>query len=113
MRAAAWIGFACLLAACGGGGEPVPEGVLPRDKFKEVLLEAQLIEARVNHELSLGIHQTAPAKSYYEELFEAQGITEEAFKATFKYYSERPELLRPVYEEILTELGQRKDGIRQ
>jgi hypothetical protein len=37
-------------AACSSGDVP-PAELLARDRFKEVLLEAQLIEARVNHEL--------------------------------------------------------------
>ncbi len=112
MRAWTIILFAVLMA-CGTGEEALPEGLLPRDKFREVLLEAQLVEARVNHELSLGIHTSAPADRYYTELYEAKGVTAESFEATFRYYSERPEMLKSIYEEIITELSRRKDEIRQ
>lgn len=97
-----------VLCAC-GGDRTAPADVLDRDKFKAVLLEATLIEARINHELIVD-HQTAvPTVQYYDDLFKEQGITKEQFSKSFDHYAARPVEMKAIYEDILTELGRRKD----
>lgn len=96
------------LAAC-GSKEDADKDILDREQFKEVLLQAQLIEARANHELVVEQFSKAPVAQYYKELFEKEGVTEEQFKATFDHYTSRPEELKAIYEEIITELSFRKD----
>lgn len=96
------------LAAC--AQQPAtPEDMLSRDKFKDVLLEAQLIEARVNQDLAIGPQGLGYSDSLYAAMFRAQGVTQEAFTATFDHYAARPKELKAVYEEIVSELGSRKD----
>jgi hypothetical protein len=87
-----------------------PEGLLDREKFKEVLLDAQLLEARYNHEVVVEHRQEVPMKQYYAQVFEKHGTDEEQFRNTFDHYKERPEELKAIYEEIIAELGRRKDG---
>jgi hypothetical protein len=72
-------------------------------------MEAQLIEARVNHESVIDKKSDIPDKSYYAEMFKAQGITEEAFKATFDWYVAHPAELKDVYNDVLTGLQKRVD----
>lgn len=101
--------IALLVAACSHGPEAPPDDVLPRDRFKDALLEAQLIEARMNHELVVSHHNAIPADQYYSEMFKAQGTTKEQFQKSFTYYSGRPEEMKGIYEEILNEISRRKD----
>lgn len=89
--------------------DPVPKDLLEREQFKEILLQAQLIEARVNHELIVEHISQVPTQQYYAELFEREGVSEAQFTTTFKYYTARPEELQAIYEEIITELTFRKD----
>lgn len=89
--------------------DPLPKGLLDREQFKEILLQAQLIEARVNHELIVEHISQVPTQQYYVELFEREGVSEEQFTTTFRYYTARPEELKAIYEEIITELTFRKD----
>lgn len=98
-----------LFAACTGGAEGPPADVLPRERFKETLLEAQLIEARMNHELVIAHHSSIPGDQYYAEMFKAQGTTKEQFKRSFDYWSGRPEDMKLIYEEVLNELSHRRD----
>jgi len=100
--------FVLCLVAC-APQEPVPKDLLQREQFKEILLQAQLIEARVNHELIVEHISQVPTQQYYTELFEREGVSEEQFTTTFKYYTARPEELKAIYEEIITELTFRKD----
>jgi hypothetical protein len=98
-----------LFAACSTGDAP-PAELLDRERFKMLLLEAQLIEARVNHELVVEHSSAVPTQRYYDELFEKEGVTREQFESTFRYYSARPEEMKLIYEEIVTELSVRKDA---
>ena len=102
--------FAILLslAACSTQEAPSKD-ILDRERFKELLLQAQLIEARANHELIVDQVTQAPTAQYYADLFSTEGVTEEQFKATFDHYTARPEELKLIYEEIITELSFRKD----
>lgn len=90
-----------------------PEGLMERDDFKETLLDAQLIEARMNHEMILEQMKTMPVQKYYDELFEKHQITEDKFQKTFNYYTEHPDEMKEIYEEIMTELTLRKDNSDQ
>ncbi|MEO8587837.1 MAG: DUF4296 domain-containing protein [Flavobacteriales bacterium] len=98
-----------LLVACDGGGTGSSGDVLDREKFKEVLLGATLIEARINHELIVDHQSSAPTNQYYEDLFKEQGITKEQFSRSFDHYAARPAEMKAIYDEILTELSRRKD----
>lgn len=87
--------------------EERPADLLPREKFTAVLLEAELLEARVNHERTIDLRTGIPVTEYYAEMFKAQGVTEEAFKRTFSWYVDHPAELKDVYNDVLTGLQQR------
>lgn len=100
-----------LLVACNTLAD-TPPGLLEREKFTEVLMGAQLIEARMNHEMVIDKRADSPVKAYYDSLFVQKGITEEEFTLTFRYYSERPKDLKAIYETVLTRLGQAQDSLQ-
>lgn len=104
----AWL-LCMFLAACGSGADAPPPDLMRREQFKDVLLEAQLIESRTNQELVLQQQGLVPTKDYYAELFEAKGVTREQFEHTFDFYTKRPKELKAIYEEIITEMSRRKD----
>ncbi len=100
-----------LLISCSQQIPQPPSDALPRDKFKRVLMESQLIEARLNHEMIIDKRLDTPVKTYYAEMFKQQGVSEEMFKKTFEWYAEHPEQLKPMYEEILVDLQHRTDSL--
>lgn len=89
--------------------ERLPEGIMDREKFKEMLADAQLIEARINNELVNVQRGQVPVDRYYEEMFRRHGIDKEQFTHTFEYFSSRPEEMKAIYEEVIAELQRRKD----
>jgi len=97
-----------------GGNDHLPKGLLDREVFKEALLQAQLIEAKASQEMSIA-HDPSVGRprAAYHAMFEKQGITEAQFDSTFAYYQTQPLELKALYEEILTELGKRKDELPQ
>lgn len=98
-----------LLFACGTKEDEPSTDLLPREKFVTVLLGSHLIEARMNHELMVAHMGDVPSDEYYAELFAEQGTTKEQFQATFDHYTDHPEQMEAVYQEIITELSKRKD----
>jgi hypothetical protein len=109
MKRVLFIGL-CLMA-CSTPEGSVPPDVLPRDRFRTVLREAHMIEARMNHEVVVAHARSVPAEKYYTEMFEAEGTTKEEFQRSFAYYSGRPTEMKALYEEILNELSLRKDEV--
>ena len=101
--------FAIMALACTMREDEPPVEVLTRDRFENVLLEAQLIEARMNHEVVVAHVNAIPAEQYYAEMFVKEGTTKEEFQRSFAYYSEHPEVMRSIYERVLEELNRRKD----
>jgi hypothetical protein len=97
-----------LLLGCTHAEAP-PEGLLDRAKFKQVLLQAQLVEARLNHEMVIDHRMDSPVRRYYADMFKEQGVTDDQFKRTFDHYTVHPEEMRSIYEEILTELDSLKE----
>ena len=102
---------AALLVACSSGEGP-DDDRLPRDTFKNTLLEAQLIEARLHHEMIVDKRMDMPVGRYYEEMLKEQGVSEEAFKRTFDWYTEHPEELKTIYAEVLVELQRRGEQMK-
>lgn len=98
-----------VLCACGAADGTTSGDALERDRFKDLLLEATLIEARINHELIVDHRSAVPSQQYYDELFKAKGVTQEQFSRSFDHYAARPKEMKAIYEEILTELSRRKD----
>lgn len=86
-----------------------PEGLLDRSTFTEILTEAQLIEARMNHEIVVEQRKQVPMGRYYDQLFERFGTDRDQFERTFHYYAARPADLKAIYEEVIAELSRRKD----
>lgn len=105
--------LALALAVGCASAEQKPEGLLDREVFKEVLLEATLIEARMNHELTIAHHDRVPVERYYADMFREKGVTSAAFDTSFMYYASRPEEMQVIYEEILAELSRKKDEAPQ
>ena len=101
-----------MLAAC-SNEVATPEGVLDRERFTDVLLEATLLEARMNRELVTEQRTAVPMHWYYTELFATKKITQQEFERSFDHYAAHPELMAAIQEDVLTELSRRKDEALQ
>jgi hypothetical protein len=110
MRKLAWT--ALLLIAC-GANDKLPDGVLERPKFVQVLAGATLIEARMNQELTVDAAPAIPVRSYYDDLFREQGVDREAFERTVDHYAAHPMEMKAVYEDVLLLLLRQKNEAAQ
>ncbi|MFZ1688555.1 MAG: DUF4296 domain-containing protein [Flavobacteriales bacterium] len=101
--------FALVLTACSGQEPAPPADLIQRDAFVQVLADVQMIEARINHEMVVDQRTDSPAQRYYEELYAERKITKDLYARTYQWYVEHPEQMKAVYEDVLVELGRRKE----
>lgn len=99
-----------VLSACSTAEAP-PDDLLDRAKFKQVLLGAQLVEARLNQEMVIEHRTDNPVEVYYTELFNKEGITREQFERTYRFYTEHPVEMKVIYEELIVELDSLKERV--
>ncbi len=105
--------LAILLMASCTSVEPTPEGILDQERFTNVLLEATLLEARMNRELITEQRASVPMDHYYAELFTEKKMTQEEFERSFDHYAAHPDQMAAIYDDVLTELRRRKDEALQ
>lgn len=96
-----------LLSSCGTDNS-LPTDVLSKQRFTELMVEAQLIESRVNYEMIMEHKVTVPTGAYYDELLSREGISKEVFERTFDQYAADPEVFKEIFDEVLVELSKRK-----
>ncbi len=101
------LALALVLSACAPEGPPAD--VLPRERFVQVLAEAQLIEARVNREGAVEHRSNGKVDVYYAELFKREGVAEEDFRRSFDHYAQDPAVLKDIYGDVIALLNRRKD----
>ena len=91
-----------MLTACSSKEVPVPEDVIPAEKMVPILVDVHIVEGARNGSLILG--DTNDIEDYYAKVYNKHGITEAAFKRSFKFYNGEPELFIPIYEKVLDSL---------
>ncbi|MBV6406106.1 MAG: DUF4296 domain-containing protein [Flavobacteriales bacterium] len=101
--------LALVLALAGCAPEGPPADVLPRERFVQVLAEAQLIEARINREGAVEHRSNEKVDAYYARLYEREGITEADFRRSFDHYAQDPAVLKDIYSDVIATLSRRKD----
>ncbi len=90
-----------------------PADVLDRAKFKHVLVDAQLIEARMNHEMVDRPPHRYPSEQYYTEICSRRkALRRNSSSTPSRFYTEQPADMKVIYEEVIVELDRRKDDQR-
>jgi hypothetical protein len=93
--------------------EPLPSGILGKDKMVAVLVDIHLGEAAADNR-NLSANQVNEVMAgRYSELYARHGITTRQFVSSYNYYLEHAELLSPIYAEVVNQLTTRESGIRE
>ncbi len=77
-----------------------PENLLSQEKYTQVLMEMQLLEATLKLKLirKNDIQQRIPG--YFEEIYEKFGVTEAEFKSSLEFYNQQPLKSAEIYDSI-------------
>ena len=89
------------------------EGLLSEEKMVELLTEIQLIEGAVSKKLLDRIDAKKESPLYYQKAFEKHNVTENQFELSVRYYTDNPEDLQGIYEDVLIELSKIKAELQK
>jgi len=92
------------LLACNGGSREIPEGVLEKDKFIEVLKDRALVEAALNVNIK-NVEGAVYDSIYNFNVFKENKITQAQYDSTIKYYSSKPGEFKQIMEAVLEQLN--------
>lgn len=102
----------CLLVGC-ANAPVLPDDVLPRDTFVEVLVDVQIIEAVFNQNVIRTDDPRLRIARYYAETFKKHGISDDQFTRTYTWYHTQPELMMAVYDDVMARLAQRQGELME
>ena len=104
--------FCCLFILCSGvvlscqnqEDEKKPAGLIPEEKFAEILVDIRLLEgayAQRFQEVDTSVYKI---DSYYEQLFSKHQITRSAFLESNQYYALHPDVLIRIENKVAAKL---------
>lgn len=95
-----------LIFSCNQGSKTKQvDGILPKDKFVEVLKDCQLAEASIYMQKMKQPDITPYTKHLYKAIFEKHHITEAQFNTNIDYYKSRPDELLIIYSNLVDTLS--------
>jgi len=94
--------------SCASDKVEIPDGVLPVEKMVLVMADVQITEAAMMYRNSNGDFTDNKAPAYYQFIFSKHKISEKVFRDSFKFYSDKPELMDKIYEEVIIEITKRQ-----
>ncbi len=101
--------FICLVfVACSGEKAVViPDSVLSKEKMAEVMLDIHLMEASMNISgVNPNTIDLAGSKVPLNiDVLKKHNLTKKQYDESFSFYSNHPELLSQVYQQILNDLS--------
>ena len=97
--------FLVLLSSCAGGGDNlrVPKDIMPRDSMVSALVDMHLIEGAKVGQKVMG--DTVKLNTYYAKLYQKYGVTKKQYEKSFNFYSEHPETMNKMYQEVIERLN--------
>lgn len=94
-----------------GIGNTEPVIVLPEEQMINIMTDAQLLEAGLNHKRNIGQSTTELKSLWYDELFKHYQITNGIFEDNLNYYAEDPAKMESILEEVLARLSQMQSEV--
>ena len=94
--------------SCKQAEEKIPSDILSKEKMVKVLVDIHLAEANVTIKNLAGDDANKLATAYYQHIYKSHRISKEEFKKSFLFYSQHPQLLEKIYDEVLSELSKKQ-----
>lgn len=89
---------------CGSGEkDAVPAHILPKEKMVEIMVEVNITEAALN--LNYLNEGKIKDTKEYSDVFKRKKVSKEQYDESLKYYTEHPEEMVKMYDEVLNELS--------
>jgi hypothetical protein len=89
-----------------------PEGetdILDKDKMAEMLTDLQLVESVIR--ISAAEQETnVDSIDYNTAVFERHNISREQFERSMEYYTQHPDQLEEIYDQVIVKLSEKQAG---
>ncbi len=106
--------FLCFLismSACKKKQVEIPADVLKKEEMVAVLTDVQIAEAAINKQTEVGNFGPDYTAAYYNFIFSKHKITVDIYRKSMEWYTQHPELLDKVYEEVIIELSKKQSEV--
>ena len=91
-----------------------PRGIIPRDKMEKVLWDMILADrysAQFLARDSAKLDVKAETFKLYEQVFQLHHVSHEQFIKSFKYYLNRPDITRSMFDSLVVNANRRREEI--
>ena len=104
--------FCFFLLACSTAKKELPDGILAKEVFVNILKQVHLGEANFELQKTKGIDNVNNnLANAYLDIYSTFHISEEEFKNTLSYYSQNPEKLEEIYAIVLEQLTEERTNL--
>jgi hypothetical protein len=105
----------CVLALAGcGGGNKIPDDIIAREKMEKVLWDMMIADRYSAQFLAKDSASRDVKKEtfqLYESVFQTHGIRRDEFIKSFKYYLNRPDLGKIMFDSLAARGNRRRDEL--
>ena len=89
----------------------VPENIISRENFVELLADIQLVEAALREETLTTKKLKELSNQYYDLLFEKHHITKQKFDSSLNFYKQDLVEFDKIYQDVISKLEQKKEVV--
>lgn len=102
------------LASCVSKEVVIPDDIIDADSFTDIMIDVQLKEGMTSHTGTVRRNE-AKAQGFdpYTSIYESHGVEAEKFKRTYDFYSQHPDLMEGIYEQVLDSLSKLEAEVKQ
>ena len=104
--AAALVAFFLSFVSCSAGAGEQPDNVIEKNKFVEILADAQIFES--THQFIKGKNPDFRLDYNYEWIFNKYEVTKEQFNASVEHYSSNPQTYEEIYDEVIIKISEKE-----
>ncbi len=90
---------------------PAPEGLLNQEKFTQVMMDVQLLEATLKLKLIRKDDINDRVMGYYQQIWEKHNITEQQYRENLTYYVSQVEVIAEIYDSLEVRISREKGRI--
>jgi len=99
--------FVLIFSSCVKKSVEIPKGVLTREELVPVLVDIHLGQAAVGIQQARDSMRFSMA-DYSAYIFRAHHITKDQYAQSLSFYSNHPEMLNDIYQEVINELSRKQ-----
>ena len=90
-----------------------PAAAISRDSMIAILVDIHVADAISDQKYGQDKPNKAFTNALYERIFQNHHISAAEYKASYKYYEDKPELLDKMYEQVITEISKKEAEMKK